>query len=141
MKWYDKPHSLRNRETAVKLLKFIDEEETYKYITDADEQKFDSLFFNYWKPYDPTPDDSYNELMDEYYKRADYAAMNFSSISGKPGLESDRGKIYIKFGKPVNIERTSNENGKMIEIWEYANQKKFSFIDEKGTGEFNLMNG
>lgn len=140
IKWYDKPYTLKNRETALRLLKYIDEDETYKFLSQADEQDFDSLFFNYWKQYDPTPHNSFNELMNEYYNRADYAANNFSSLTGKPGLDSDRGKIYIKFGKPVKTERTSDEKGKVIEIWEYANNKIFSFIDERGTGEFNLVN-
>jgi len=139
IKWYNKPYTLTNRETAIRLLKFIDEDESYKYLNQADEEDFDSLFFDYWKQYDPTPHNSFNELMNEYYNRADYALNKFSSLTGKSGLDSDRGKIYIKFGKPVRIERTSDENGKVIEIWEYTNSKIFSFIDEKGTGEFNLV--
>lgn len=139
--WYDKPATLQDRETAVRLLKYIDEQETYENKLDVDEEKFDSVFFDYWKQYDPTPLTTFNELMDEYYKRADYAAINFASVNGKTGLESDRAKIYIKYGSPLKIERMSNEKGKVIEVWFYNNQRKYSFIDEKGTGEFNLMKG
>jgi GWxTD domain-containing protein len=137
VKWFNKPRTLANRETALDLLKLIDEDMSYKYIDDSDE-KFDSLLYSYWKRYDPTPASPFNELMNEFYSRADYAAVNYRSFNGKSGLESDRGKIYIKYGKPVRIDRTSNDKGKMIEIWIY-NNRVFNFIDEKGTGEFILL--
>jgi GWxTD domain-containing protein len=78
--------------------------------------------------------------MNEFYSRADYAAVNFRSLSGKTGLESDRGKIYIKFGKPVKVERKSSQNGKIIEVWIYTG-RSFTFMDDKGTGDFNLVQG
>jgi GWxTD domain-containing protein len=141
VKWYNKPRALSNRQLALQLLKNIDDEESFKYIANADKENFDSLFYDYWKKYDPTPATEFNELMNEFYSRADYAALNFRALSGKTGLESDRGKIYIKFGKPVRVERKSSQNGKMIEVWIYNNMKSFTFIDEKGTGEFNLIQG
>jgi GWxTD domain-containing protein len=141
VKWFNKPGTLMNRSVALRLLRNIDEDESYKYISQAEESKFDSLFFDYWKQYDPTPGTAYNELMNEYYSRADYAATHFNALSGKPGLETDRGKVYIKFGKPLRIERKSNEKGKMVEVWFYINERTFTFIDEKGTGEFNLLRG
>jgi GWxTD domain-containing protein len=141
IKWYNKPRTLMNRQLAVSLLKYIDEDETYKYIAKADPPDFDSLFFQYWKQYDPSPTTAYNELMNEYYTRADYAAMNFSLITGRTGLDTDRGKIYIKYGKPLAVERKSTEKGKIIEVWLYSNERTFTFIDDKGTGEFNLLKG
>jgi GWxTD domain-containing protein len=141
IKWYNKPRTLMNRQLAIRLLKNIDEDESYKYILQADEEKFDSLFYDYWKKFDPTPNTAFNELMNEYYSRADYAAMNFGGLSGKAGMETDRGKIYIKFGKPVRVDRTSTEKGKIVEVWTYAKDRVFTFIDEKGTGEFNLLRG
>jgi GWxTD domain-containing protein len=77
--------------------------------------------------------------MSEYYKRVDYTAKNFSSLSGKKGFETDRGKVYIQFGKPKTIERGSNSEGKVVETWYYNDQKKFIFIDKQGTGDFPLQ--
>jgi GWxTD domain-containing protein len=140
VRWYNKPRTLMNRQLALRLLKNIDEEESYKYV-EEDKEKFDSLFFDYWKKYDPSPNTSYNELMNEFYSRADYAAMNFGTISGRTGLESDRGKIYLKYGKPLKIDRKSTDKGKIVEVWFYANERVFTFIDERGTGDFNLLRG
>ncbi len=139
VRWFNKPRTLQNKETAVSLLKIIDKDEAVD-LLDKDDPDLSLDLLNYWKKYDPTPGTSFNELMNEFYKRADYAEENFRSFTGKSGLESDRAKIYIQFGKPLSVDRFSNQKGKIIEIWYYTENKKFSFIDEKGTGEFSLLN-
>jgi GWxTD domain-containing protein len=79
--------------------------------------------------------------MIEYYKRVDYTAMNFSTISNKKGFDTDRGKVYIQMGTPKKIERSSDSDGKVIEAWYYGQNKKFIFIDKQGTGDFSLQGG
>ncbi len=55
---------------------------------------------------------------------------------------TDRGRVYIRFGKPDKIERTSNEEGNVVETWTYSKQDmKFVFVDKKGTGSFTLIEG
>ena len=77
--------------------------------------------------------------MAEFYTRVDYTLKNFGSITGVKGVESDRGKIFVKFGKPNKIERSSNLQGKVVETWIYDKlQRKFVFVDKDGTGEFSL---
>jgi len=94
---------------------------------------------NYWKKLDPTPETEYNELMTEFYTRVDYTLKNFSTISGIKGIQSDRGKVFIKYGKPDKTERSSNLQGKVVETWIYDKlHRKFVFVDEDGTGEFSL---
>jgi hypothetical protein len=47
--------------------------------------------------------------------------------------------IYIKFGKPDQVERASNEKGKIVETWIYTKpQRKFVFVDKQGVGVFSL---
>ena len=80
--------------------------------------------------------------MEEYYSRIDYAALEFKGITKKNGLSTDRGKIYVKFGKPDKVERYSNDYGYMIEQWIYENpEMKFIFVDKMGTGNFVLVEG
>ena len=77
--------------------------------------------------------------MYEFYSRVDYAMKEFNSISNNNGAKSDRGVVYIRFGKPDKIDRTSTSQGEVIEIWTYSNpQRKFTFIDKIGTGNFTL---
>ena len=80
--------------------------------------------------------------MDEYYRRVDYALRNFASIENKIGTNTDRGKIFIKFGEPDNIQRGSDDYGRVIEKWIYKDKNRsFVFIDKKGTGDFALLKG
>ena len=69
------------------------------------------------------------DLFIEFYKRVNYSNSNFKKLGNK-GSESDQGKIYILYGKPLHIEFEYNDSGE-FEIWEYRN-KKFIFINRFG---------
>jgi len=140
--WLEKPFSLRNPETAIELLKYIEGDSVVSNLLDADEEDYPQVLQQFWKHYDPTPETSFNELMEEYYSRVDYAALEFRGITKKNGLSTDRGRIYVKFGKPDKVERYSNDYGYMIERWIYDKpQMKFIFVDKMGTGNFVLIEG
>jgi len=138
--WIDKPSSLMNSEFAIKMLKYMTTEDDINKILGVKEKNYTKELFKYWKKYDPTPLTQYNEVMSEYYRRVDYATEKFSALSNKKGFDTDRGKIYIMFGKPKRIERSSDSEGKIVETWYYDQQKKFIFVDKQGTGEFPLKN-
>jgi GWxTD domain-containing protein len=138
--WFNKPHSLYNPEFAIKILSYFSGKEEVEKLLDAKEKDYPQVLNDFWKKYDPTPSTRFNELMSEYYKRVDYTEMNFSSLSGKKGYDLDRGKVYIQFGKPQKIERSSDSEGKVVETWYYDKEKKFIFVDKLGTGDFPLQN-
>ena len=137
--WFDKPFALMNPEFAIKILKYMTGEDEISKILSVKEKYYYKELYKFWKKYDPTPSTQYNEVMSEYYRRVDYTSKYFSSISNKKGFDTDRGKIYIQFGKPKRIERSSNNEGKVVETWYYDQQKRFIFIDKQGTGEFPLQ--
>ncbi len=140
--WLNKPISLRNPEFAIEMLKYIEEEEIVSNLLDEDEEDYQRVLHKFWKQYDPTPETEYNELMEEYYSRIDYAALEFRGISKNNGLSTDRGKIYIQHGKPDNIERASDTRGYVVETWVYKNlNHRFVFVDKQGTGNFILIEG
>lgn len=138
VKWIKKPKSLLDPEKAIKLLHFIIKEDSIKKLFNLG-KNYDSILNNYWKPLDPTPETEFNELMAEFYQRIDYANENFYSISGRKGIESGRGKVYILYGKPSSIRRVTGSDKKILEIWEYSQlDKQFIFVDERGTGDYIL---
>lgn len=140
VKWIDKPKSLRDSESALKLLRFMITEDSIKSLM-RNSDDYDSLLNKFWKNIDPSPSSQFNELMAQYYERIDYSMNTFSTITGMDGMESDRARIYIRLGKPSSIERGSNDDGKVFEIWSYSKMNhKFIFVDEKGTGEFIIKN-
>ena len=140
VKWLNKPRSLQNAETALRLLRFVIKDDSVKQILKSGDN-YDSLLYKFWQKWDPSPNTQYNELMAQYYDRIDYSMNSFSTITGLSGLETDRAKIYIRYGKPTFVERGSNNDGKISETWIYSKlEQKFIFVDEKGTGEFILKN-
>jgi GWxTD domain-containing protein len=141
-KWINKPVSLRDPELAIKVLKVIEKDSVINSLLKADDDEYIRELAAYWKKIDPTPQTEFNPLMQEFYSRIDYAAKNFTTIAGANGANTDRGRIYIKFGKPTGVDRTSDNYGNVIETWTYNNpQRKFVFVDKNGTGDFSLING
>jgi len=139
--WINKPVSLSEPEDAISYLRIIEKEEVVKALLSNDEKDYFNALNKYWKKFDPSPNTSYNELMSEYYLRVDYANLNFRPITGKSGVNTDRGKVFVKFGHPTKIDRISNDDGYIIEKWFYEDANTdFSFIDKTGTGNFQILN-
>jgi GWxTD domain-containing protein len=67
--------------------------------TDEERQQFVEQF---WARRDPTPDTPENEFKEEHYRRIAYANNHFASKV--PGWKTDRGRIYILYGPPDEID-------------------------------------
>ena len=70
-----------------------------KLQTNEEREQFISEF---WHRRDTDTDTDQNEYREAYYERVAYANEHFSS--GIPGVKSDRGRIFLKYGKPDEIE-------------------------------------
>lgn len=95
----------------------------------------------FWKRFDPTPNTEYNEFFAEFVKRCQYADEHFS-VPGKPGRLTDRGRIYIKYGPPDEINRVTFElTSRNREHWIYYGKgvKEFVFVDIKNSGDYELV--
>ncbi len=68
-------------------------------MTDDEKRSWMSV---YWRDKDPTPETAINEVRREHYRRIHVANRRFKSIRGK-GMESDRGRIYIRYGEPDQL--------------------------------------
>lgn len=138
VKWFNKPFSLNDVDFAIEMISLIESENVFDKFSNK-RLSSEQLLNEYWKLKDPTPESSFNELMEVFYDRVDYAESNFRNISGASGAKSDRGKIYIQNGPPDRIDRGVNYNGKITESWYYENPKRiFVFVDTRGDGSFKL---
>lgn len=90
--------------------KWLDEDVVY-IITDEERAAFkqlsndeerDNFIEAFWQRRDPTPDTEENEFKEEHYQRIAYANEHYAA--GVPGWKTDRGRIYIVFGKPDEVE-------------------------------------
>ena len=86
-----------------------EERETFKRLSNDEER--DNFIEQFWLRRDPTPDTVENEYKEEHYRRITYANEHFAA--GKPGWKTDRGRIYIMFGPPDQID--SHPSGGMYE--------------------------
>ena len=76
--------------------------------TNEEREQFIEAF---WQRRDPTPDTVENEFKEEHYRRIAYANERFAS--GIPGWRTDRGRIYIMWGPPDEIESHSDRRACM----------------------------
>jgi GWxTD domain-containing protein len=124
-----------------------------QFNTDEEREQFVEQF---WLRRDPTPDTVENEFKEEHYRRIAYANEHFAS--GIPGWKADRGRIYITFGPPDEIdshpsggtyERPAAEGGGEtstfpFEDWRYryiegiGNDIMIEFVDTTMSGEYRM---
>jgi GWxTD domain-containing protein len=137
--WPDMPFSLREVDRALDVLRYVASETTLDSLRDGDfEQRRDNLE-NFWKPRDQTPETAMNEVMAEYYRRADHAMMAFSTLAQPDGARTDRGRIYILHGPPSRTDRTLHPREGYVEVWDYDHlRKRFTFVDPLKKGEYVL---
>ena len=106
-------------------------------LPDAEKEEFKKEF---WKRRDPDTSTEENEFKMEYFNRME-AAENLFVSEGKPGWMTDRGRIYILFGPPMDrITYPMGEDpyGRCHEIWYYGNFPVV-FVDSTCSGTYNLV--
>ena len=135
------PASLKNLDKAVEEMKYIADEDTIDSIENAPD--FDTklkMFLAFWRHRDPDAATRENQVMNEYYRRVEYANNNFKSYTD--GWNTDRGMIYITLGPPDQVEREPVAmDRKPYEIWYYYNRDlKFIFQEETYFNDYRLLN-
>ncbi|HVW08042.1 MAG TPA: GWxTD domain-containing protein [Bryobacteraceae bacterium] len=110
----------------------------------------------FWQRRDPTPGTPENEMKEEHYRRIAYANEHFAA--DVPGWKTDRGRIYIQYGPPDEIEahpsggrytRPAAQGGADIqtypfEQWLYryidgvGRNVIIEFVDKDGTGAYHM---
>lgn len=122
--------------------------------TDEDRQQFVEQF---WARRDPTPSTPENEFKQEHYRRIGYANEHYASNLPIPGWKTDRGRIYIMYGPPDEIEshpaggsyeRPRWEGGGYaitvpFEDWRYRHFQgvgslSIEFVDSAMSGEYRI---
>lgn len=105
----------------------ITPEEFARYKALKTVQARDEFISGFWRQRDPSPGTALNEFRDEFLRRVEYANAHFADPNDAPhpGVESDRGRIYVTFGAPEKVERYP---GGALEIWRYSERdQKFAF--------------
>ncbi|MGA2295925.1 MAG: GWxTD domain-containing protein [FCB group bacterium] len=132
--------TLNDLNKAIRQLRYVTDQSDIDYIesgvTQDEKQK---RFAEFWRKLDPTPNTDRNEAFDEYYARIEYANKEFKSYT--EGWLTDKGMVYIIFGRPMNVDASISNNSmnRRYEVWTYAGNRQFTFADNSGFGDFRLI--
>src|SRR5580658_9144256 len=122
---------------------------------DTNEER-EQFIEQFWLRRSSNPDLPDNDFKEEHYRRIAYANEHFAS--GIPGWKADRGRIYITFGPPDEIDahpsggsyqRPAEDGGGTtstypFEIWRYRHLESvgqeisIEFVDTTGSGEYHI---
>ncbi|WP_263381676.1 GWxTD domain-containing protein [Granulicella arctica] len=128
--------------------------ETFKSLSNDEER--DQFIEQFWLRRNPNPDSPENEFREQHYQRIAYANEHFAA--GKPGWRTDRGHIYIAYGKADSIdshpsggsyERPMEEGGGNtstfpFEVWHYrylegvGDNIDVEFVDTCMCGDYHM---
>lgn len=122
-----------------------DERAAFERLTTQEEcGKFVEQF---WLHRNPTPGTAENEYKNEHYRRIGYASARFGvpGPAGRSGWKTDRGRIYIQFGPPDEIESHPADSARApYEMWRYrhipgiADNVIMEFVDEEKNGDYRM---
>src|SRR6267378_6223752 len=121
--------------------------------TEEERDQFKEIF---WRDRNPDPESPVNSVREEHYRRLAYADERFAS--GIPGRKTDRGRIYIIWGPPDEIEshptggtydRPPEQGGGSTstypwEMWRYRHLEdigeniEIEFVDPTNSGEYHM---
>jgi len=134
----------------------ISDEERAAFLQLQTNEEREQFIESFWQRRDPTPDTVENEFKEEHYRRIAYANERFAS--GIAGWRTDRGRTYIIWGPPDEIEahptgglynRPDNEGGGSTstypyEDWRYRHMDGIGeniiieFVDPTSSGEYHM---
>jgi len=134
----------------------ISPEERTAFLQLSTNEEREQFIEQFWLRRSSNPDMPDNDFKEEHYRRIAYANEHFAS--GIPGWKTDRGRIYIIWGAPDEIEshptggtydRPTEEGGGSTttypwERWRYRylegiqENVELEFVDPSGTGEYHL---
>jgi GWxTD domain-containing protein len=123
-----------------------------KYVaTEAEIDKYESLseegpkrkfLTEFWDARDNNPSDSKNQELVDYMKRLEISGEKYRAMS-KEGWRTDRGRVYLIYGEPSEIDRYPNQtDSRPYEIWSYQDIEGgviFIFADLTGFSDYLLI--
>jgi GWxTD domain-containing protein len=134
----------------------ITAEERHSFLHLQTNEEREQFIEAFWQRRNPDPDSPENTYKEEHYRRIAYANEHYAS--GIPGWKTDRGKIYIIWGAPDEVDyhapggtydRPFDQGGGQtttygFEDWRYrylegmGENVELEFVDPSGSGEFHL---
>ncbi len=117
-----------------------DEKKTYNNLRKVEAKR--KFLYNYWNNSDFDLTLTASQKRIKFSERVEYVNKKFGTFN-KDGISTDRGRVFLKFGAPDDIENHHNDPGaKPYEIWEYNSIDGgviFIFGDVFGYNNYELI--
>lgn len=128
-------------DATMEMLGLIASASDLKALRAAPETERAAEWNKFWTARDPDPSTDENEALAQHLTRVQHVAREFSQFG--PGWKSDRGRVYIRYGPPEQIDTAMDQRAQgEYEIWRYYTQNRsFVFFDMFGVGDFKLVEG
>jgi len=98
--------------------------------------------FDFWKAKDESENLNKNEFYRNYMQRVQICNERYTSM-GKQGWKTDRGRVFLLYGEPTEIERYPNQlETRPYEIWQYTEIEGgvyFVFADLTGFSDYTIL--
>ena len=123
----------------------ITDQERTAFLGLTNDEERDKFIENFWQRRNPTPDAAENPFREEHYARIAYANQHFAA-DDRPGWSTDRGHVYIAYGKPYSIDSHPSGGGPSaypFEVWHYryiggiGDNVDVNFVDTCQCGDYH----
>lgn len=138
------------------VIDIISDEEKRAFLELSTNEEREQFIERFWDRRNPDKESATNSFKEEHYRRLAYADEHFAS--GIPGRKTDRGRIYIIWGPPDEIEshptggtynRPLQQGGGSTttypwELWRYRHLEgvgeniEIELVDPTGSGEYHI---
>jgi GWxTD domain-containing protein len=99
--------------------------------------------FEFWRKRDPTHGTGINQAMVQFYRSVTSANSAFreGGAGQIPGWRTDRGRIFLRYGRWDEILRRPMASPMPYEVWRYTRDRNryYVFVDESGLGHYVLI--
>jgi GWxTD domain-containing protein len=97
----------------------------------------------FWERRNPSPGAATNQAMADFYRQVAYAnsAFHQSRVAAMPGWRTDRGRIYLRHGRPDEMLQRPVASPRPFEAWRYTRDRGYwyVFVDRNGMGDYTLI--
>lgn len=145
----DSSHTLAQKEASFSISKPQRQQVSYEGMPYYHEVEY-FLSANQYKEFKKMPKEGQKLFLDRFWQQHDYYAIvarfeyanEHYRFGGTEGYKTDRGRIYIKYGEPEEIDRPlalQHQEQRPYEHWQYSNGDQFIFVDTRGINQYLLV--
>ena len=131
--WLRNPRDIENE---VHFLLSADAEDAFARLNPGEQERYMEEF---WKRRDPTPESARNEAREEFVRRIALANHNYGRGQLEPGMFTDMGRVFVRYGEPTEILHQviptgDNTLSEMVKELAMSEDRPMGDVAQKGPG-------